>query len=70
MHRHFYHPYTDKMYAVIKRVYPTTTYNGVNEILYKVGYNVYICQWNSSEPYRSRVSLPTVHCVFNRIVAM
>lgn len=70
MHRHFFHPSTDKLYAIIKRAEPTTTNTGMYDILEKVKGTCDTCQRNAAEPHRFRVSLPNEDCVFNRVVSM
>lgn len=70
MHKHFYHPSTEKLYAVIKRAEPSTTHTGIYDILDKVRNTCETCQRNSREPHRFRVSLPGEECTFNRIVSM
>lgn len=70
MHRHFYHPSTDKLYAVIKRAEPATTNTGMYDLLENVRDTCDKFQRNAAEPHRFRVSLPTEDCVFNRKFSM
>lgn len=64
-HRHFFHPTTDKMYAVLKRADPTTTNYIIYDVLDEVRKTCDVCQMNAAEPYRLRVSMPAEECVLS-----
>lgn len=70
MHRHFYHPATEKLHAVIKRAEPTESHPGMRETLDKIRSTCDTCQRNAGEPHRFRVSMPADECVFNRMVSL
>lgn len=70
IHRNFYHPLTNNMYAVIKRAETTTTHAGLYSTLENIFNTCDVCQRNSTEPHRFRGSILAEYCVFNRNVSM
>lgn len=70
MHRHFYHPSTDKLFKMIKRAEPTNEHPGMHEVLEKIKETCDTCQRNGNEPHRFRVAMPPENCVFNRMVSL
>lgn len=70
IHRHFYHPRVDKLFAVMKRADPKLVATDVYKDLEKIQSTCDVCQRESNAPHRFRVSLPNVNCVFNRVVSL
>lgn len=70
VHRNFYHPQPDKLYALLKRAHPDTTNPGTLAELEKIQSTCDVCQREADAPYRFRVSLPHTEVVFNRIVSL
>lgn len=67
IHRHFYHPQTDKPFAVMRIFDSEAVSIAVYEDLEKIQSTCDVCQRESDAPPLFRVSLPYTDCVFNRI---
>ena len=70
MHRHFFHPKSEGLYAVMRRSGPNSCspqdLRQIQEIITKCD----VCQRLSRAPSRFRVSLPMENVVFNRILCV
>lgn len=66
VHRHFYHPKPERLYAVIKRSDPSKASASLMEDLKKIESTCDTCQRESAPPHRFRVSLPSGEIIFNR----
>ena len=69
-HRHFFHPQSERLYAVMKRADPETTSPTVLSDLERIAATCDICQRAAQKPHRFRVSLPEGDIVFNRTVCL
>ena len=70
VHRHFYHPNSERLYSLTKRGVPGKTSFKVLHDLEKIESTCDLCQRFSHAPHRFRVSLPDKDVVFNRTVCM
>lgn len=70
MHRHFYHPATDKLHAMIKRSEPTEGHIFMRETQETIKWTCDTSQRNAGEPHRFRLSMTSNECLFNRLVSM
>ena len=70
IHKHFYHPKSERLYSLMKRGVPERTSPEVLRDLEKIENTCELCQRLSHAPHRFRVSLPEKYVVFNRIVCM
>lgn len=70
VHRHFFHPSTERLAAVIKRSDPSAMSPQVIADLDKIKSTCDVCQREAGIPHRFRVSMPASECIFNRIVCL
>lgn len=70
IHRHFYHPSTSKLQALIQKGAPKHNLPDLAKTLDHVRDTCDTCQRLAKEPSRFRVSMPSEDCVFNRTVGM
>lgn len=70
IHRHFYHPSTDKLLALINRSTNKHYKPGLRNDLNRIKKTCDTCQRLERNPTRFRVAMPTDNCVFNRTVGM
>ncbi|CDF33317.1 unnamed protein product [Chondrus crispus] len=70
IHRHFFHPTSDRLYAVMKRADPEHCSPQDLHKLEDVTARCDVCQRLSRAPSRFRVSLPHKDIVFNRILCV
>lgn len=70
IHRHFYHPHSEKLYAMMRRADPKKVSPEVLADLERVSATCEVCQREADAPHRFRVSLPGSDCIFNRTVCM
>jgi len=70
MHRHFYHPSTDKVMALLKRGYPDQADSGTRKLLMEIAAACQTCQRFSRPPERFKVSIPEADIQFNQEVAI
>ena len=70
IHRHFFHPESGRLYAVLRRAHGEGTTPETMGELEKLASECEICQRNAASPNRFRVSLPPEDIVFNRVVCM
>ena len=70
VHRHFYHPNSERLYSLMKRGVPGKTSPRVLHDLEEIESTCDLCQRLSHAPHRFRVSLPDKDVVFNRTVCM
>lgn len=70
IHRHFYHPSSEKLYALLKKAGGDEVDSDVKRTLEKVQRTCDTCQRHGSKPHRFRVAIPDEYCIFNRVVGM
>lgn len=70
IHRHFYHPSTDKLYALLKGPDGDKIDSDVKRTLEKVQRTCDTCQRHGSKPHHFRVDILDDHCIFNHVVGM
>ena len=70
IHRHFYHPKSERLYSLIKRGVLGRTSAEVLRDLEKIESTCALCQRLIHAPHRFRVSLPERDIVLNRTVCM
>lgn len=70
VHKHFFHPESGGLYAMIKRVSPQDTNPKVLSDLEKVNQECDLCQRHVKEPGRFRVSLPEGDIIFNSTILL
>ncbi|CDF36525.1 unnamed protein product [Chondrus crispus] len=70
VHRHFHHPYSERLYSVMSRAEPDKTSPEVLRTLKRISSTCDLCQRRSRAPHRFRVSLPDADVVFNRTLCL
>lgn len=70
IHRHFYHPSTDKLANLIRRGAKDHDKPGLRRDLDHIRETCEICQRLAKAPGRFRVAIPNEECTFNRSVGM
>ena len=70
IHRHFFHPDTGRLYAMLKRADAEETTPDVMGNLETITKECDICQRHMKEPRSFRVALPPEKVVFNKVVLM
>ena len=70
LHRHFRHPSTDKLFALIKRARPNQADSNTRRILEDMSRSCETCQTFSIPSQRFRVSFQPDEVTFNREVAL
>lgn len=70
MHRHFFHPQPDRLYAVINKAGGEHAKPSTLKQLQEVSSTCDLCQRLSKEPSRFRVALPPEDIIFNRTVLL
>lgn len=65
IHRHFYHPSTEKLWAVIRRANNNELEPEVFNTLKRIRNTCDTCQRNGDKPHRFRVAIPEGDCIFN-----
>ena len=69
IHKHFWHPSSEKLFNLLKRIDPNTTADTL-KVLKEIQTACSTCQKLSKAPYRFRVSIPKGDCIFNDQVTM
>lgn len=70
LHRHFHHPSSSKLLALIKRSKLKHVDNKTKQMLDEISKSCSVCQTYSTNPQRFKVSLPNDEVTFNREVAL
>ncbi len=70
LHRHFYHPSTDKLMNLIKRASPNQADNATRKLLAEISDACSTCQHFARPPERFKVSIPEENIVFNHELAL
>ena len=70
IHKHFYHPKSERLYSLMKRGVPERISPEVLRDFEKIENTCELCQRLSHAPHRFRVSLPEKDVVFNHTVCM
>lgn len=70
IHRHFFHPHTDRLVSLIHRGAKEHAKPGLRKKLEHIRETCDTCQRLAKEPGRFRVAIPNEDCVFNRSVGM
>lgn len=70
VHRHFYHPNPENLYAVMKLSEPEEVSPDVPSDLEKISATCDVCKREADSPHRFRVSIPGSDCVINRTVCL
>ena len=70
MHRHFFHPNSDRLYAVMKRADPGKCSPQDLQELEDITAQCDVCQRLSRAPSRFRVSLPHKNIVLNLVLCL
>lgn len=70
LHRHFYHPSSNKLYNLIKKATPNQADSNTLNILNQISESCTTCQTFSSKPYRFRVSIPPEKIIFNEEISL
>lgn len=70
VHKHFFHPKSERLYAVLKRGDPESVTTEDLKCLEKLAKKCDVCQRYAAGPRRFRVSLPKEDVVFNRTLCI
>lgn len=70
LHRHFHHPSTGKLMALLKRSKLKDVDSSTKAMLQEISDSCSTCQTFSIKPQRFKVSLPNDKVIFNRAVAL
>ena len=70
VHKHFYHPDSERLYAVMKRANPTKASPQVLRDLRRINETCHLCQRLAHAPHRFHVALPDEDVIFNRTVCL
>ena len=70
LHKHFFHPDSGRLYAMLKRADNASTTPSDLKELERVASECDVCQRNMAAPSRFRTALPADDVVFNRCVCM
>ena len=70
VHKHFFHPKPEKLYALMKRADPSATASQVLKDLENIDATCDPCRRFANAPNRFKVSLPSANIVFNREICM
>ena len=70
LHRHFYHPFPDRLMGLIKKSSPEQADQNTRRILKEISEACSTCQKYSRPPERFKVSLPNDEIIFNHTLAL
>ena len=70
VHKHFHHPNSERLYAVMKKSDPEKTSPQVLRDLKRISAACDLCPRLSHAPHRFRVALPEGEVVFNKTVCL
>lgn len=70
VHRHFFHPKTNRLTNLIKRADPKVDISRVYSDLEKFNATSDVCQRESNLPHRFCIALPDGVCIFNGVVPL
>lgn len=70
VHRHLFHPQTDRFSTLINRVNPDCELSKVDSNIEKIKATFDVCQRKADMPHRFRVAIPNGKWVFNKSVSL
>lgn len=70
LQRHFYHPQTERLFALIKGADPTREVSEIHVDLERIKATCDVCQREADMPHRFRVALPIGECTFNKTISL